>query len=129
MKYLAVYGSLRAGQYNYDRIRNIYPDGFKFVEQSTISGYEMFDLGAYPAIAESTNDKIIHIEIIECSNNAYHYIEAMERGAGYEEKSIKIGDKSCILFYWNDLNYLKRYSNGLVESGDWVEHLDNRVFN
>ncbi len=129
MKYLALYGSLRVDQYNYNWIKSIYPGEFNFIEQNTISGYEMFDLGPYPAIAESTEDKIITVDIIQCNDHAYHYIEAMERDAGYKEKTVQINGNSCILFYWDDLNYLKKNSNGLVESGDWVEYLDTRVTN
>jgi len=115
------YGSLRNGEYNFDRFQSIYgEDNFKYVRTTTIKGFEIYDLGSYPGLRISDNpDSTVVVDILEVNPDAYHSIYRMEIGARYTLASVKdeeTGDMYEI--------YLYNYEEGdLVENGDWSEYL------
>ena len=120
---VAVYGSLRPGNYNYDRIQSIFPGKFELVQTGEVAGYKMFDLGHYPVIipTENTSDVII-VDIIECSEEPMKYIDYMEHGAGYKDTIITVGSYECKIYYMNAVD-LVPYNQ--VKSGDWNKYIDN----
>lgn len=74
---ILVYGSLKQGHWNHAR--------FSLGEPSwtgIISGFRLINLGAYPAALPAPNDSIL-CERYTVSDEIFHFIDMMERGAGY----------------------------------------------
>lgn len=118
--YIAVYGSLRKGEYNYNSFKRMYGDDYEYIKTSSILGYNIYDLGSYPGLKVSQNpdDRVI-IDIMKCSKECFNSINRMELGAGYS--TIKVKDESSDDTY---LAYLYEYPcNKLVLSGDWSKYL------
>ena len=117
---IATYGSLRKGQYNYDRFKNHFGSEFNYLKTSTISGYKLYDLGSYPGLKVSDNEEdVVVIDVLEVSQECFDYIEVMEHGAGYI--TVKVTDdqskeKYAAYIYENPCD-------NLVESGDWSKYL------
>jgi len=115
-KHVAVFGSLREGEYNFERygVTNV-------LARTVISGYKMYDLGPFPAIVESEipEDKIT-VELHEVSEENYDSITWMEVGAGYTPKTITINNIEATIYT------MKRCHGPQVVSGDWVTHNKNK---
>ncbi len=115
MDYVAVYGSLREGQYNFEKSQ------MKKLGTYTVQGYEMYSLGHYPAIVKGSGS--IVVELMEVTPRFKARLDRMELGAGYKIKKIKLGDKTDVTLYVYDSSAkeLSETSYGKVQSGDWVE--------
>lgn len=119
---IAVYGSLRLNEYNYNAfVRYHGEDNMKYIKTITSKGFDLIDLGSYPGIKVSQNpDASVVFDIMECSNECYRDIEGMELGAGYSKIIIRDEDN-------NDgyIAFLYDYpgSDVIVESGDWSKYL------
>lgn len=119
-KLIALYGSLRKGEYNCKRFQNYFPGEFNYLRTETIKGFDLFDLGSYPGIKESKDpNKELVIDIFEAGEECYRSINAMELGANYTNHTIKIGEDICTIYLYNG-NPTK-----LVESGDWSKYLSH----
>lgn len=125
MKKVAVYGSLRPGNYNFDRIVKLFPGQFDLVMSTVIYGYKMFNLGYYPAIVPTgkETDKIV-IDIVNCGEEPLKYIEAMEYGAGYKSVVIHVEDMECIIYY---MNFSDLIPYEIIKSGDWNKFNDSLI--
>ena len=119
MHYCLMYGSLRRYSkrgYNFNRFAQ-YGEQI-YIRDVKLNGYEMYDLGAYPAVCVGTG--IIKCELHAVTNEVFNYIEAMELRVGYFPKTIKLNidfnDEEVIIFL-----YPKRLLNGVkkVVGGDW----------
>lgn len=121
---IAVYGSLREGEYNYERIaHNFGKSSIRTLASGVkVSGYDLYDLGPYPAISKGENELIV--DVISVDSSAYTFIKRMELGAGYQEDSVKIKSYGDVLIYTFPPNSFPE--NRLVPSGDWSEHLKTR---
>lgn len=121
---ILVYGTLRKGQYNFDRIlKNFGSDSIKKVSEKVIEGFKMYSIHDwYPAIVYTGNqeDKII-AEEIEVSPEAKGFVDKMEAGAGYIIKQVDGLDIYCILEDDMDDGL-----TGEIESGDWVEYIESK---
>lgn len=120
----AFYGSLRKGQYNYTRTGLPKETYIKTVQ---IEGYEMYSLGAFPLVVQSSNKKdVITVDLFAIANeNLQRGIHLMEIGAGYERIAHNIDGKDYYLYAYS------RANKGLqrVTSGDWAEWQANLVKN
>lgn len=118
---IAVYGSLREGEYNYDRVRQLFGNRSINVLRKDIivEGFDLFDLGPYPAISRGENN--LTVEIISVDENAYSFIKSMELGAGYNEEHIKYKPYGNVIIYTYPKNSFNK--ERLVASGDWSKHL------
>ena len=117
---IAVYGSLRKGEYNYDRFGG--DKTFKHLGTHSITGYELFSLGPYPGVRPASKDKSIVVDVLECENGVAAMIDRMETGAGYVAKEITVGEHTATIYEYN-------YSitgNSIVESGDWIKFNESR---
>jgi gamma-glutamylcyclotransferase (GGCT)/AIG2-like uncharacterized protein YtfP len=112
---IVVFGSLRQ---NSKRGYNCHRCGEQlFVKPVTLSGYDMFDLGAYPAIAEG--EGTIQAELHLVDDKTIARIRSMEAGAGYTEKIIDIDGLPATIFLMSP-QILKEYGEiKKYESGDW----------
>lgn len=119
---LAVYGSLRYGLYNYTRFMH----GLELVSQEgRIYGYNLYDLGPYPCIVKSSEEKdFVIVDVIRTTNIAIREsINGMELMAGYNLDSAIVKhpvskDEKCLIYTF------KMPPSGAVkiESGDWSKH-------
>jgi len=108
-KLIAVYGSLRKGEYNYSS-RDL-----NYIKTVTIPGFDLFSLGAYPGIRPGEGNLVI--DIMECDVQTKQGIDRMEIRAGYSAESINIDGLNCTIYvYKHDVN-----PDQLVESGDWTK--------
>lgn len=121
---LAVYGTLREGDYNHDR----YLRGYHPLVTERIQGFEMFNLGGqYPYIARGADD--ITVDVFDIPEDVFRRIESMERGAGYEVGSAKTSQGIASIFFMTDevhSNMQARTSGRppKIVSGDWFEWLE-----
>lgn len=116
MKKLLVYGTLREGDYNFKRVQNLFgKDSIIKIDEKTLSGYAMFDLGAYPGLNKTDNEEHkVLFDVVEVTDEAFNFIQSMEIGAGYSP--LEVDD--AILYIYN-INYAE---NKRIVSGDWLEH-------
>lgn len=109
------FGSLRLHSkrgYNHDR----FGDGTqRYIRTLTIDGYDLYSLGAYPAICPGAGKVVC--ELHEVEGRAFRGIQAMERGAGYTEATIDLPEGAATIFTY-DPNHLMGCPK--VASGDWV---------
>jgi gamma-glutamylcyclotransferase (GGCT)/AIG2-like uncharacterized protein YtfP len=114
MKYLLVFGSLRQNSkrgYNWNRF-----GGQTFVKNIPLTGYEMYSVGPYPTICEG--EGVIQTELHTVEDSAFKKIQLMERGAGYDEKTVIIDGIEASIFVWNK-SEIEESNLPRVESGDW----------
>lgn len=116
MNRIAVYGSLRRKCYNYERCLKGYEPVGTIIEW----GYEMLDLGSYPAIIKGKGE--VFFEIYEVDEHIAIGIERMELGAGYTPASMHT-DWGDAVFYVME-NKPERATE--VKGGDWVKYLINK---
>lgn len=111
MKKILAYGTLREGQYNFDRIKSTFGEhSIKRVESLSIEGYDMYNMGPFPCVTKGGGK--IQVEMLELSDNAADAIERMELGAGYEP--IMIGEAK--MYIYSDVEGYDK-----IESGDWIK--------
>jgi gamma-glutamylcyclotransferase (GGCT)/AIG2-like uncharacterized protein YtfP len=115
------YGTLRRPDYNYQRMVNLFsygPKSYLYIRTQRIRGFEMYDLGSYPAIKHAEESKSIVVDIFEISDRAHNYIHCMETGAGYYEDEIYIDNFLCKIFVYK----YPTNQSPVIESGDWISH-------
>lgn len=118
----AFYGTLRGGQYNFNRF--IKDSGKTFEGKEVLKGYKMFSFGAFPFVVPTGNEEdVIVVELYEVPDELVcRSINMMELGAGYGVEEVTINDKVYWLYvYPNNWEYSKRgYPE--IPGGDWVEY-------
>jgi gamma-glutamylcyclotransferase (GGCT)/AIG2-like uncharacterized protein YtfP len=122
MNRIAVYGSLRRDEYNH---RGSFATGAKFINKGIIRGAELVGGNAYPWIVESDNpSSSVVVEVYDLPNDLFDGIEAMEIGAGYERRPVKVelGDDGLVAidadaYFYTTPADLANYPR--ITSGDW----------
>lgn len=125
MNRILSYGSLREGDYNFDRMKDMFGDkGIKRLDTFILPNYRIYDLGYYPGLNKSNNelDKVT-FDLLEVSNACMDFIRRMERGAGYTEELIK--EYNAVLFVY-DTNLSKYKDTEFISSGDWLKYLKQK---
>lgn len=114
MNRIAVYGSLRKGEYNYSAFSKWHD--MVHTGTHTVDGFDLYSLGAYPA-ATLGDGKLI-VDTFEVDDRCFNQINGMELGAGYYAHTININGDDHII-------WLQRsgYEERKVESGDWTKYL------
>lgn len=122
-----VYGSLRPGQYNFDRV-NAWIKGqvLRPVASGMIVGYRLYSLGAYPAlkiVGGSPGDLVVYGDVLECPPMLFDWIDRMEKGADYKPVEVSVLQQgtseeltATAWLYRGDVD-----DAPLVESGDWLK--------
>lgn len=120
---IAVYGSLRKGEYNYDTFKNRFKDGYNYLRTTSILGYDVYSLGPYPGLkqAEDPNSRVV-VDIMECSKECFDRIELMELDAGYETVMVTEEGTNNQYPAYLYVGYIN--SSRLVKSGDWVKRYE-----
>lgn len=120
MKY-AVYGTLRPGNVNHKNILKDRP-GVSLLKETRIYGYEMYNVGTFPAIKKSNKNKYIVVNIFDIDNKKIE--EKIDQLEGINSKpplynKIKIND--MFIYVWNrSVKNLKE-----IIPGDWNSHIKN----
>lgn len=118
-KYLICYGSLKRGEFNYKRF-----PGQKYLKSIELNGYELFNLGSYPAASEG--DGKIQVQIHEISESSAREIEGMEASAGYYPKLLSIeidGQKiEAPIYLWKKSEIIKYgLKDKKIINGNWTK--------
>lgn len=112
--YILVFGSLRKNSkrgFNYNRF-----GGQTYLRDITLAGFEMFNLGAYPAICEGNGT--IKAELHAVTDEAYNLICRMEAGAGYDKLELNVDGKKATIFTMTK-QMMQQFGVKKVASGDW----------
>lgn len=120
------YGSLRKGEYNYMHLLK-FQEGVVYKVTTTIPGYKLYSLGAYPAIRPSGDSRPLTIDIFEITNNKVKSrIDGMEIGAGYERKLVTVDGESVLIYVGGEHydNWLSEDS--LIPDGNWANRNNTR---
>ena len=116
---IITYGSLRKGEYNFDRF-----PGLKWLGTYQLQGYKLYSLGPYPGIKHTGNNTdLLTVDLIDCgSSKTKETIDNMELGAGYSKKELTLesGTKGTLYLYDGNIN-----ESNLVPSGDWTKRHEN----
>lgn len=118
MKHL-FYGSLRRGSegskgektYNYGRF-----SGQEFIKTIKLDGYQMYNLGTYPAVTKGKGT--ITVELQEVDESSAQRIRWMELGAGYTAVKIPVDNEEATMYIYEE-NLDGRYPQ--IKSGNWLE--------
>ena len=88
---ICVYGSLRKGAYNYNRFLQHYgEENFTYERTTSIYGYQLYSLGAYPFANRTNNpEHELIVDIIECSDNVFKRITGMEMVLVIRQRKLK----------------------------------------
>lgn len=121
---LAVYGTLREGDYNH-KLLGLNP---KFLVQERVHGFQMYNLSnLYPCVVRDDNASIL-VEVYDVPEKVFDYVTDMELSAGYGITSVNTSVGDCQLFYMTQerMERSKRYGerSPKILSGDWFEWLD-----
>lgn len=118
------YGSLRTGEYNHGLLAKSTK-----VADAVINGFDLYSLGAFPAVILSTNpSNQVYGEVFEVDPTEFLRIDRMERGAGYfahEVHAVQTEDLDkttyqCLVYVFRDAKWLQDIGE-VVELGDWVK--------
>lgn len=118
---IAVYGTLRKGDYNHEYLK-----GYEPLATERLDGFEMFNLGgAYPYIARGADS--ITIEVYDIPPEVLKPIEDMEVGAGYIMVKCKTSLGMADIFIMSEEDHAnqqtQRHIPPKILSGDWFEWL------
>lgn len=107
---IIVYGSLRCKQGNSHWMTNA-----QWLEDSQLGGYEMYDLGHYPAVVVGEGE--IFCEVYRISSSILTELDALKRD-GHEYKRELINTplgSAWIYLYQHSVTGLPR-----IDDGDWL---------
>lgn len=113
-----VYGTLLEGEYNHRRLEGATKQG-----NTTVVGFQMYSLGAYPACIRT--DISEHEVIGEVWNVTDEILKGLDRLEGYPhfyDRVLIDTPWGATWMYYMSENKL-RYSAELIPSGSWREYL------
>jgi gamma-glutamylcyclotransferase (GGCT)/AIG2-like uncharacterized protein YtfP len=123
-KYILVYGSLRKGDYNYDRFKGLYGSEFEYVSTMQIGGFDLYELnGDYPGVKRNELSNPLTVDIIKVSKKCYEQINSMEYYAGYYPFGLEVIDGNgnkylgTIYIYEGEVGGTHHIPNG-----DWLNY-------
>lgn len=120
---MAFYGTLRRGFSLHEQFKA----HLIYRGETLLSGYAMYDLGAYPMIVEtnSSQDRVV-AELFEIKDaEIFKQIHNIELEAGYLFKQIEVNGKSFGIYYYPEIIF----GSNRVISGDWKSYTSNSEFN
>ncbi|CAH9016553.1 AIG2-like gamma-glutamyl cyclotransferase [Vibrio phage 275E43-1] len=109
---VAVYGSLRAGMGNHRVI-----EGAECKGTTTVSGWDLFSLGAYPFILEGENDLVVEVFEVDSENRQLRLDGLEGYPTFYDRKKVDTEFGEAWIYFMHE-GYA---GSPLVASGDWVD--------
>ena len=124
-KIIITYGTLRREGTNHNYYLREGSQDIKFLGEGKIKGFDLYDLGCYPAITKGEGEVVA--EIYEISEDIFKTINNMEKGVGYNSKEVIVnGIKGTIWFFKEET--LKLYGDAKkIEQGDYLKFKDEEV--
>lgn len=116
---VAVYGSLREGEYNFEAFNRFYPDQIEVYKTNIeIPSWELYSLGSYPGAVRGEGSIIV--DILNVSPLVKQHFDGMELSAGYilDEESIEGEIVTIYRYGYPEVLGSKRFPK--VVNGDWV---------
>jgi gamma-glutamylcyclotransferase (GGCT)/AIG2-like uncharacterized protein YtfP len=121
---VAVYGSLRQGFHNYGLLENSkYLGTFK-----TKPVFTMLSLRAFPGLILDGNTSIV-IEVYEVDEKVFSRLDSLEGYPSFYNRiqiPVEGIEGSAWIYYLNSKD--RRYSEEIVECGDWKEYMDKKEY-
>lgn len=130
MKRVAFYGSLRQGEYNYR------PEQGEPIATGHITNAILVGGYAYPWVipSDKASDTVV-VEVYDIDDAMFDRIDRMEKGAGYEARTVEvhtIGDEledidtlPALVYFYKSPKALEAYPR--IASGDWSKRNVNPV--
>ncbi len=113
MHKVAVYGSLRAGFGNHRLLSQA-----KFLKEAVAQGFEMVDLGAFPAVYPE-EASAVKVEVYEVDDETLQNLDFLEGHPRFYRREEVVVDKEEVFMYvMQDQRYREHRK---VASGDWKE--------
>jgi gamma-glutamylcyclotransferase (GGCT)/AIG2-like uncharacterized protein YtfP len=120
---LFFYGSLRKGEYNFERFEQQWPGALKEIGSGYIVGWDLVDLGSYPSIVPAGEASSVVGEVYEVSDEVFKHVEALEAEADYRRYTVDVhtaGDAACVQAYVYGFSRPADIADRpRVDSGDW----------
>lgn len=111
-RYIYVYGSLRAGEYNFNSFKNIFKDEIKVIKKNfPIKGFKLYSLGSYPGIKIAEDNHSIICDVLKVSERCFRAIDKMELSSNYYRLGI---NEASIYIYKGNVEEDK-----FIKDGDW----------
>lgn len=114
-----VYGSLRVGFGNH----SFHLSTSKFIEETTVDGFEMYSLGAFPYIKTDVNGKGVVVELFEVDDIVFASLDRLEGYPQFYNRKLVTtasGKEGWIYFIDND-----QRPGPKVKSNDWKKYNKN----
>lgn len=118
---VAVYGSLRMGEYNYEHFKSSFPS-IEHTGTHTITGFKLYSLGSYPAVCTTEGENELIVDTFDVSEGCFSRMNSMEIGAGYHQHEITVDGVNHILWIMPETATWLR-EDRIVEDGDWSKHV------
>ena len=115
MNLVAVYGTLRKGNGNYERLLSQYETLNTELSKPI---FEMHSLGGFPALIEG--DKRVVIELYNVDDETFARLDRLEGYPNfYDRKQIITSHGDTWIYFQHELSW---GSEGIIENGDWNKH-------
>ena len=124
-KLLAVYGTLRRGQSNYNYFLKDVPI-YTFGEY--LGGFRMSTFGGFPAIFRASQEKAVVVDIFNLSEQDEELldrIDSMEFGVGYVREVVETSSGYEVMVYVMPDDQADFFPED-IPSGDWNDYDDAR---
>ncbi len=131
---LAVYGTLRKGSYNFDRMATAFGEenvkhvktvkvdvGGKMVLANINNIYPGLLDYRDPELVTKYGNKEITFDVIEVSKPVFDTIDAMEKGSGYHQGKIEIEVENLITNILHNEYKRLSYDQRAINHGDWIK--------
>lgn len=113
---IAVYGSLRPGEFNYEAYAKLYGnDSIEKIGTIQVTGLKLYSLGMYPAAVYSHDtEHSVVMDVLKITAEVANAITDMEIGAGYQPVFLPSGS----MFFVMPEEYIHPTWK-LISGGDW----------
>ena len=114
-----VYGTLRKNRGNHGHLT-----GSTYLGEATVDGYDMYDLGYFPAACIGT--KKVHGEVYEISDKTFQRLDLLE---GYPKYYTRIKETTLggdLVWIYLQTRQKIGDDSRLVEGGDWGAYRDSQ---
>ena len=125
MRLVAVYGSLRKGLHNHPVL-----NGADMLDTGTAVGYNMYSLGAYPALVPvDTPTYPIRVEVYEVDEPTFAALDRLEGYPSFYNRDVVdvVCEDGSVMPCW--IYYMERNlaDHQQVMNGDWKDFLEKVI--
>lgn len=122
MALVSVYGTLRQGQGNYERLLSQYGDPLS--TERTEEEFTMESLGGFPALIPGNSSAVI--ELYDVDEDTMRRLDMLEGyPTFYDRKLISTSLGDAWIYFMEESH--GSWERPIIESGDWVEYTVGKV--